>query len=127
MTPLGVHLRESERADTLAPRCAALCGTQAQAVQFAKQTGRWVSMVHEFDKSLKARRPRSRAPMRLLCKRLILRVAAAAQEVGDFENWVKVMEWDMQAVATALEVAADATSGSAGGGGAGAGGAAQRQ
>jgi hypothetical protein len=30
--------------------------------------------------------------------------------VGDFENWVKVMEWDMQAVATALEAAAAATS-----------------
>ena len=35
------------------------------------------------------------------------------QEVGDFENWVKVMEWDMQAVAQALESAAQA--GSAGG------------
>jgi hypothetical protein len=39
------------------------------------------------------------------------------QEVGDFENWVKVMEWDMQAVATALEAAAAATSGGGGGGG----------
>ena len=109
-------------------RCAALCGAQAQAVQFAKQTGRWVSMVHEFDKSLKARLACTRVPIRSLSKRLMPRVAAAAQEVGDFENWVKVMEWDMQAVATALEVAADATSGGAGGsGGGGAGGAAQRQ
>ena len=32
-----------------------------------------------------------------------------SQEVGDFENWVKVMEWDMQSVATALEAAAQAT------------------
>ena len=36
----------------------------------------------------------------------------ALKEVGDFENWVKVMEWDMQSVATALEAAAQATAGS---------------
>ncbi len=58
---------------------------QAQAAQFAKQTGRWVSLVNDFDRALK--------------------------EVGDFENWVKVMEWDMQAVSRSLEVAAGAASG----------------
>ena len=59
---------------------------QVQAQQFAKQTTRWINMVNDFDKALK--------------------------EVGDFENWVKVMEWDMQSVATALEAAAQATGGS---------------
>lgn len=58
-----------------------LC-SQVQAQQFAKQTSRWINMVNDFDKALK--------------------------EVGDFENWVKVMEWDMQSVATALEAAAQA-------------------
>jgi len=70
---------------------------QQQAAQFAKQTGRWCALVSDFDRALK--------------------------EVGDFENWVKVMEcapaaregshaphaaarWDMQAVAQSLEVAA---------------------
>ena len=71
---------------------------QLQAAAFAKQTGRWSAMVGDFDKALK--------------------------EVGDFENWVKarrraapflsrtahaacqVMEWDLQAVAASLEVAA---------------------
>jgi hypothetical protein len=55
---------------------------QAQAVAFQKQTGKWVALVTEFDKSLR--------------------------EVGDFENWVRCMEWDMQAVAQALEEAAKA-------------------
>ena len=70
---------------------------QLQAATFAKQTSRWSAMVGDFDKALK--------------------------EVGDFENWVKarrhvtsstlaltphlqVMEWDLQAVAASLEVAA---------------------
>ena len=63
-----------------------LLAPQVQAQQFAKQTTRWINMVNDFDKALK--------------------------EVGDFENWVKVMEWDMQSVATALEAAAQATAGS---------------
>ena len=58
---------------------------QAQAGQFAKQTSRWVGLIADFDRALK--------------------------EVGDFENWVKVMEWDLQAISTSLGVAA------AGGGG----------
>ena len=41
----------------------------------------------------------------------------AAQEVGDFENWMKTMEWDMQSVATALENAAALHAGGGGGGG----------
>ena len=58
---------------------------QAQAAQFAKQTSRWVALVNDFDRALK--------------------------EVGDFENWVKVMEWDMKAVSTALETASGAAEG----------------
>ena len=58
---------------------------QVQASQFAKQTARWVTLVNDFDRVLK--------------------------EVGDFENWVKVMEWDMQAVSTSLQVAAGAPGG----------------
>mmetsp|Transcript_33823 Transcript_33823/g.40886 ORF Transcript_33823/g.40886 Transcript_33823/m.40886 type:complete len:123 (-) Transcript_33823:523-891(-) len=50
---------------------------QAEALRFSKQTQQWINMVSTFDKSLK--------------------------EIGDFENWVKTMEWDMQTVATALE------------------------
>ena len=53
---------------------------QAQAGQFTKQTARWMGLVSDFDRSLK--------------------------EVGDFENWVKVMEWDLQAISTSLENAA---------------------
>ena len=56
---------------------------QVQAAQFAKQTGRWSALVTDFDRALK--------------------------EVGDFENWVKVMEWDLQAVAGSLEAAAQAS------------------
>jgi hypothetical protein len=40
---------------------------QQAAAQFAKQTGRWSALVSDFDRALK--------------------------EVGDFENWVTVMEW----------------------------------
>jgi hypothetical protein len=56
---------------------------QAQAGQLAKQTARWMGLVSDFDRSLK--------------------------EVGDFENWVKVMEWDLQAISTSLEAAATST------------------
>ena len=61
-------------------------------------------MVNDFDKALKARLP-WRPPRPPACSRLWV---LPAQEVGDFENWVKVMEWDMQSVATALEAAAAA-------------------
>jgi GCN5-like protein 1 (GCN5L1) len=65
---------------------------QAQASQFGRLTARWVGLVNGFDASLK--------------------------EVGDFENWVKVMEWDLQAISTGLEAAAQAA---AAGGGSGSG------
>lgn len=32
-----------------------------------------------------------------------LRRSFVAQEVGDFENWLKTIEWDMQTIATALD------------------------
>ena len=80
-------------------------------------------MVNDFDKALKAR------VTLCCCTSLHLHgcigplvivpscplFCFALQEVGDFENWVKVMEWDMQAVATALEAAAGAGAGSTGG------------
>jgi uncharacterized protein YukE len=50
---------------------------QSEAIRFQKQTGQWVTAVQTFDKALK--------------------------EIGDFENWVKTMEYDMTTVASALE------------------------
>lgn len=35
--------------------------------------------------------------------RLPLHAPSTSQEVGDFENWLKTMEWDMQTCATALD------------------------
>ena len=58
-------------------------------------------MVNDFDKALKVRLLRSVVFS-------LLYAQCASQEVGDFENWVKVMEWDMQSVATALEAATQA-------------------
>jgi hypothetical protein len=61
---------EARELQARAPARASPCGTppasfaltpprvscaQTQAVQFAKQTGRWISMVNDFDKALKAR------------------------------------------------------------------------
>jgi len=57
---------------------------QAEAGRFQKQTQQWIGAVQTFDKALK--------------------------EIGDFENWVKSMEWDMQTVASALENVATAHS-----------------
>ncbi|KAK3288489.1 hypothetical protein CYMTET_4040 [Cymbomonas tetramitiformis] len=50
---------------------------QAESARFSKQSQQWIQSVSTFDKALK--------------------------EIGDFENWVKTMEWDMQTVAIALE------------------------
>ena len=50
---------------------------QAEAVRFSQQTEKWMHSVQTFDNAVK--------------------------EIGDFENWMKTMEWDMQTVATALE------------------------
>ena len=89
------------RARTRAGADVSSSAPQVQAQQFAKQTTRWINMVNDFDKALKAR----------LARRALRHTRSRpAQEVGDFENWVKVMEWDMQAVATALEAAAAAGS-----------------
>ncbi|XP_017197411.1 biogenesis of lysosome-related organelles complex 1 subunit 1 isoform X1 [Oryctolagus cuniculus] len=50
---------------------------QAQAAQFAKQTGQWIGMVENFNQALK--------------------------EIGDVENWARSIELDMRTIATALE------------------------
>ncbi|NWX43482.1 BL1S1 protein, partial [Steatornis caripensis] len=50
---------------------------QAQAAQFAKQTGQWITMVENFNQALK--------------------------EIGDVENWARSIEMDMRTIATALE------------------------
>lgn len=50
---------------------------QAQAAQFAKQTGQWITMVENFNQALK--------------------------EIGDVENWARSIELDMRTIATALE------------------------
>ncbi|KAI5060711.1 hypothetical protein GOP47_0025131, partial [Adiantum capillus-veneris] len=52
---------------------------QALAVtvqRFSKQTKQWISMVNEFDMALK--------------------------EVGDFENWIKIIEYDCESIANAI-------------------------
>eukprot|EP00976_Prorocentrum_cordatum_P002165 42917-Prorocentrum_minimum.AAC.3 len=50
---------------------------QTEAVRFSQQTEKWANSVQTFDNAVK--------------------------EIGDFEHWMKTMEWDMQTVATALE------------------------
>jgi hypothetical protein len=50
---------------------------QTEAVRFSQQTDKWMKSVQTYD--------------------------TAVKEIGDFENWMKTMEWDMQTVATALE------------------------
>mmetsp|Transcript_11771 Transcript_11771/g.15942 ORF Transcript_11771/g.15942 Transcript_11771/m.15942 type:complete len:131 (-) Transcript_11771:123-515(-) len=50
---------------------------QAEADRFNRQTQQWMTSAQTLDKSLR--------------------------EIGDFENWIKTMEWDMQTVASALE------------------------
>ncbi|NXA56843.1 BL1S1 protein, partial [Nothocercus julius] len=50
---------------------------QAQAAQFARQTGQWIAMVESFNQALK--------------------------EIGDVENWARSMELDMRSVAAALD------------------------
>lgn len=52
---------------------------QAHAVRFSKQTVQWLQMLEAFNKALK--------------------------ELGDVENWSRVIEADMTAIASALEYA----------------------
>ncbi|KAH7290445.1 hypothetical protein KP509_30G048900 [Ceratopteris richardii] len=49
-------------------------GTTVQ--KFNKQTKLWISMVNEFNEALK--------------------------EIGDFENWIKIIEYDCEAIANAI-------------------------
>eukprot|EP00249_Psilotum_nudum_P019043 c27070_g1_i1 orf=190-585(+) len=52
--------------------------TLAGTVQkFAKQTNQWLTVVHNFDNALK--------------------------EIGDFENWIKVMECECESIWNAME------------------------
>lgn len=48
----------------------------ATVQKFVKQTNQWISMVNAFDMALK--------------------------EIGDFENWIKVMEYDCESIANAI-------------------------
>mmetsp|Transcript_14189 Transcript_14189/g.27349 ORF Transcript_14189/g.27349 Transcript_14189/m.27349 type:complete len:118 (-) Transcript_14189:27-380(-) len=50
---------------------------QVQATKFTKQTSQWMAAIKGFDNALK--------------------------ELGDFENYVKALEWEIQTVASALE------------------------
>jgi len=50
---------------------------QTQATRFSKQTSQWISLVDSFNQSLK--------------------------ELGDLENWAKIIESDMKNVSSALE------------------------
>ena len=50
---------------------------QAQAARFSKQTKQWVSLCEQLNSSLK--------------------------EIGDIENWARVMEDDVVAIAATLE------------------------
>jgi len=52
---------------------------QAHAARFSKQTVQWLQMLEAFNKALK--------------------------ELGDVENWSRVIEADMTAIASALEYA----------------------
>ncbi|XP_029179568.2 biogenesis of lysosome-related organelles complex 1 subunit 1-like isoform X1 [Acropora millepora] len=52
---------------------------QAHAMRFSKQTVQWLQMLESFNKALK--------------------------ELGDVENWSRVIEADMTAIASALEYA----------------------
>ena len=55
---------------------------QAQAAKFSKQTQQWLGCIGAFDQALK--------------------------ELGDFENYVRTLEWEIQTVSDALERAATA-------------------
>ena len=55
---------------------------QAQAAKFSKQTQQWMGCIGAFDQALK--------------------------ELGDFENYVRTLEWEIQTVSDALERAATA-------------------
>ncbi|QDZ25396.1 GCN5-like protein [Chloropicon primus] len=50
---------------------------QSQANKFSKQTQQWIAAITTFDNALK--------------------------ELGDFENYVRTLEWEIQTVSDALE------------------------
>ena len=50
---------------------------QVQASKFSKQTSQWMATITTFDNALK--------------------------ELGDFENYVRTLEWEIQTVSDALE------------------------
>lgn len=50
---------------------------QAQAARFSKQARQWVSVTEQFNRSMK--------------------------EIGDIENWARVMEQDITTIAAVLE------------------------
>ncbi|KAK3759832.1 hypothetical protein RRG08_028834 [Elysia crispata] len=52
---------------------------QANAAQFSKQTMLWLKLVEDFNTALK--------------------------EIGDVENWAKIIETDMRTISSALEYA----------------------
>ncbi len=54
---------------------------QAQAAKFSRQTAQWRASITTFQNALK--------------------------ELGDFENYVRTLEWDIQQVADALERVAE--------------------
>ncbi|EFJ04979.1 hypothetical protein SELMODRAFT_137942, partial [Selaginella moellendorffii] len=55
----------------------------AMTVQRAvKQSNQWMSLFHSFDTALKA---------------------SSLLEIGDFENWIKIMERDCEEIQSALE------------------------
>lgn len=57
----------------IAIEAQALAGT---VQRFVKQTNQWLTIVNAFDVALK--------------------------EIGDFENWIKVMEYDCESIANAI-------------------------
>jgi hypothetical protein len=63
-----------------------------ESARFSKQTTRWLTLLDGFNKSLKV----SDVSIRLV-------VLIQVQEIGDIENWAKVIEKDMTTVATTLE------------------------
>lgn len=77
--------------------------------RFAQQSNQWLTVFNEFDSALKVQcnPPVLKSPLVLLkmAKHIFLWShlrGNMVQEIGDFENWIQVMEKDCEVIGTVL-------------------------